>query len=163
MRYGQIRKYDIANGPGIRCSVFVTGCPLRCLGCFNEEYQPETAGEIWTKKEEDLVMEYLNLEQVSGLSILGGEPLKQDDSLLSLLKRAKKEAKTNIWLWSGYCYEELDERQKNLLKYVDVLVDGPFEIDKKDLNLKFCGSYNQRVIDLKKTRELNKIVLWNDL
>ena len=163
MRYGQIRKYDVANGPGIRCSVFVTGCPLKCLGCFNEEYQSELAGEIWTKKEEDLVMQYLKSEHVSGLSVLGGEPLSQDEELLNLLKRAKKEAKANIWLWTGFCYEELDERQRKILEYVDVLVDGPFEIEKKDLNLKFCGSYNQRIIDLSKTREHNSIVLWNDV
>ena len=162
MRYGQIRKYDVANGPGIRTSVFVTGCPLKCPGCFNEEYQSKDAGEEWTKKQEDLVVEYLFLNQISGLSVLGGEPLNQDDSLLSLLKRVKTEVKKDIWLWSGYCYEDMNEKQLEVLGYVDVLVDGPFILEKKDLNLKFCGSSNQRVIDLNRTREEKRIVLFKD-
>lgn len=166
MRYGQIRKYDVANGPGIRVSVFVTGCSIKCFGCFNEEYQSKMAGEEWTKKEENLVLEYLLLKQISGLSILGGEPLEQDENLLNLLKRVKKEIKDpfkkNVWLWSGYCYEDLNSKQKEILKYVDVLVDGPFIFKKKDLNLKYCGSLNQRVIDLNKTRYQNKIVLFKD-
>ncbi len=150
MRYGQIRKYDIANGPGIRTSVFVTGCPLKCPGCFNKEYQDELNGKEWTKEQEDLVIKYLKIEHVSGLSILGGEPLVQDENLLNLLKRAKKEVDKDIWLWTGFCYEQLNKKQLEVLKYVDVLVDGPFIQEKKDLNLKYCGSTNQRVIDLNK-------------
>ncbi len=159
MRYGQIRKYDIANGPGIRTSVFVTGCPLNCAGCFNKEYQDALNGKEWTKEQEDLVIEYLKIDHVSGLSILGGEPLVQDESLLNLLKRAKKEVNKDIWLWSGFCYEQLNQKQLEVLNYVDVLVDGPFILAKKDLNLKYCGSTNQRVIDLNKTRSQNKLSL----
>ena len=137
-----------------------------CFGCFNEEYQSEKSGLEWTKKQEDLVLNYLSLKQVSGLSILGGEPLKQDENLLHLLKRVKKEIKDvyrkDVWLWSGFCYEELDFKQREVLEYVDVLVDGPFIFKEKDLNLKFCGSKNQRVIDLNKTRAQNKIVLWKE-
>lgn len=131
MRYGQIRKYDVANGPGIRTSLFVTGCPIRCPGCFNEEYQNYSNGSIWTKHQEDLVIKYLLLDQVSGLSVLGGEPLAQDDNLLKLLVRAKKQAKKDIWLWSGYLYENMNRYQKNVLNYVDVLVDGPFVSEKR--------------------------------
>ena len=159
MRYGQIRKYDIANGPGIRTSVFVTGCPLKCPGCFNKEYQDELSGKEWTKDQEDLVIKYLKIEHVNGLSILGGEPLVQDENLLNLLKRAKKEVGKDIWLWSGFCYEQLNLKQLEVLNYVDVLVDGPFIQEKKDLNLKYCGSSNQRVIDLNKTRKQNKLSL----
>ena len=97
---------------------------------------------------------------------MGGEPLKQDENLLNLLKRVKKEIKDvyrkDVWLWSGFCYEELDFKQREVLEYVDVLVDGPFIFKEKDLNLKFCGSKNQRVIDLNKTRAQNKIVLWKE-
>lgn len=163
MRYGQIRKYDIANGPGIRTSVFVTGCPLKCVGCFNKEYQDELNGKEWTKEQEDLVIKYLSIEHVSGLSILGGEPLVQDENLLNFLKRVKREVKKDIWLWSGFCYEQLNKKQLEVLNYVDVLVDGPFILEKKDLNLKYCGSTNQRVIDLNKTRELHKISLFSSV
>ncbi len=162
MRFGQIRKFDVANGPGIRVSVFVVGCPLRCKGCFNEEYWKKDAGKEWTKKEEDFVIERLKLEQIEGLSILGGEPLAQDLNLNRLLKRAKEEVKKNIWLWSGFVYEELTPRQLEVLKYVDFLVDGPFISEKKDLNLRFKGSSNQRIIDLNKTRKENALILWDE-
>lgn len=163
MRYGQIRKLDIANGPGIRTSVFVTGCSLKCEGCFNKEYQDKSAGQQWTKKEENLVINYLKLSYVAGLSVLGGEPLEQDISLLNLLKRVKKEVKKTVWLWSGFCFENLNKTQKQLLNYVDILVDGPFILNKKDLNLKFRGSSNQRIINLKKTKSFKKICLWEEL
>lgn len=163
MKYGQIRKFDIANGPGIRTTLFVTGCPILCEGCFNKEYQSKDFGDIWTKKEEDLIISYLNLEQISGLSVLGGEPLVQDFNLLNLLKRAKKEKpKKDIWLWSGFCYEDLNKAQRQILEYVDVLVDGPFILKQKDLNLKFRGSKNQRIIDLNETRKQGSLVLLKD-
>ena len=162
MRYGQIRKYDVANGPGIRTSLFITGCPICCKGCFNKAYQDYSAGEVWTKKQEDLIIEYLLLDHVSGLSILGGEPLAQkDDDLLQLLIRVKKQAKKDIWLWTGYIYEHMNSYQKNILRYIDILVDGPFILEKKDLNLRFKGSSNQRIIDMKKTVSCSDIVLWN--
>lgn len=163
MRYGQIRRYDVANGPGIRTSIFVIGCSLNCKGCFNKEYQFKNAGKMWTKVEEDVVLKNLSLSHVSGLSVLGGEPLEQDENLLNLLKRAKKEAKKDIWLWTGYYYENLNKQQKLVLNYVDVLVDGPFEIENKNLNLKFRGSSNQRILDLNKTRTKNQIVFWEDV
>lgn len=163
MRYGQIRKYDVANGPGIRTSLFVTGCPFNCEGCFNREYGEKTAGKPWTQKQEDEIMEYLKLEQVSGLSVLGGEPLAQDYNLLKLLKRAKKEAKKDIWLWSGFCFEELTSKQKKVLEFVDILVDGPFILAEKDYRLKFRGSKNQRIIDLKRTKETKNVCIWSEL
>lgn len=163
MRYGQIRKYDVANGPGIRTSLFVTGCPFKCEGCFNEEYQSKENGTLWSKSIEDRLIKFVSSERISGLSVLGGEPLVQDDDLLNLLRRVKKETKKSIWLWSGYEFEQLNQRQLDLLKYVDVLVDGLFVIAKKDLKLKFRGSSNQRVIDLNKTRSQGKIVIWSGI
>ncbi len=165
MRYGQIRKFDVANGPGIRSTLFVTGCPLNCPGCFNQEYRQFNAGKKWTKSAENELMNFLKNEHVSGLSILGGEPLAQDHELDNLLKRVKTETKKDIWMWTGFCFEQLNQKQLNTLQFVDVLVDGPFEQNKKNLKLKFKGSDNQRIIDLKKTRlcnNLNEIVLLND-
>lgn len=163
MRCGQIRKYDVANGPGIRTSIFVTGCPFKCEGCFNEKYQSKESGTLWTKSEEDRLIKFVSSEHVSGLSVLGGEPLAQDDDLLNLLERVKRETKKSIWLWSGYRFEQLNQKQLNVLKYVDVLVDGLFILNKKNLKLKFRGSSNQRIIDLNKTRDQGKIVIWSGL
>ena len=162
MRYGQIREFDIANGPGVRTSVFVVGCSLKCPGCFNEEYQSFQAGKEWTKKEEKYVLNSLLLSYVSGLSVLGGEPLEQDGTLLRFLQKVKEDVKKNIWLWTGFYYENLNEKQKEVLEYVDVLVDGPFIEQNKDLNLKFKGSSNQRIIDLNETRKTGKITLLVD-
>ena len=162
MRYGQIRRFDIANGPGIRTSVFVVGCSLKCPGCFNKEYQSWQAGKEWTRKEEKYVLNNLLLSYVSGLSILGGEPLEQDESLLKFLQKVKACVKKNVWLWTGFYYESLNIKQKDVLEYVDVLVDGPFIEQKKDLSLKFKGSSNQRIIDLNETRKKGEIKLLVD-
>ena len=163
MRYGQIRKYDVANGPGIRTSVFFTGCPFKCKGCFNEKYQSFSSGNLWTKSEENKLFEYLSSNHISGLSVLGGEPLVQGNELRNLLKRVKEKTGKSVWLWSGFEFEQLDSNQLKILEYVDVLVDGLFVVEKKDLKLKFRGSSNQRVIDLKKTRDCGKIVIWNGI
>ena len=163
MRYGQIRKYDVANGPGIRTSVFFTGCPFKCKGCFNEKYQSFSSGNLWTESEENKLFEYLSSKHISGLSVLGGEPLVQGNELRNLLKRVKEKTGKSVWLWSGFEFEQLDSNQLKILEYVDVLVDGLFVVEKKDLKLKFRGSSNQRVIDLKKTRDCGKIVIWNGI
>ncbi len=163
MRYGKIRKYDIANGSGIRVTVFVVGCTLNCFGCFNKEYQSFSAGELWTAKEENLVLKYLGLPQVSGLSILGGEPLEQGTDLINLLKRVKEETNKDIWLWTGYVYEELSIKQREIIEYVDVLVDGRFILSERDLRLKFRGSKNQRIVDLNETRKVGKIKIKLDI
>lgn len=107
MNYGQIRKYDVANGPGIRTSIFVTGCPFHCKGCFNKEYQLAENGTKWTQQAEDELISHLKIPYVNGLSVLGGEPLVQDDDLRKLLKRAKEQTNKSIWMWTGYCYEHL--------------------------------------------------------
>lgn len=162
MNYAQLRRYDVANGPGVRASIFVSGCRFNCKGCFNKEAQDFNYGNIYTKEVEDKFMEYVLDDNVKGISILGGEPLMQtmDDSLLNLLKRIKKETSKEIWMWTGFVYETaiLDEKRKEILNYVDVLVDGQFDESKKILNLKFRGSTNQRIIDLDKTRLTGKII-----
>ena len=162
MNYAQLRHYDVANGPGVRASIFVSGCKFNCKGCFNKEAQDFNYGNIYTKEVENKFMEYVLDDNVKGISILGGEPLMQtiDDSLLNLLKRIKKETNKEIWMWTGFIYETaiLDEKRKEILNYVDVLVDGQFDESKKVLNLKFRGSTNQRIIDLNKTRLTGKII-----
>lgn len=162
MNYAQIRHYDVANGPGVRASIFVSGCTHNCKNCFNKEAQDFNYGNLYTKEVEDKFMKYVLDDNTKGVSILGGEPLMQtmDDSLLNLLKRIKKETNKEIWLWSGYTYEEaiLSEKRKEILNYVDVLVDGRFEEENKSLLIKFRGSTNQRIIDLNKTRKEGKII-----
>lgn len=162
MNYAQLRRYDVANGPGVRASIFVSGCRFNCKGCFNKEAQDFNYGNKFNKETEDKFMEYIKDDNVKGVSILGGEPLMQtmDDSLLNLLKRIKKETNKEIWMWTGFVYETaiLDEKRKEILDYVDVLVDGQFDESKKVLNLKFRGSTNQRIIDLNKTKLEKKII-----
>ena len=162
MRYAQIRKFDVTNGPDVRTTLFVTGCTNNCEGCFNKELQDFNYGVEWTKETEDKFLEYAKNENVNGVNILGGEPMEQvmDDSLYDLLLRIKNETGKSIWLWSGYLYEEIikDNSKKRLLELVDVLVDGRFVIAKRDITLKYRGSSNQRVIDVKKSLEFNKII-----
>ena len=109
MRYAQIRKFDVTNGPDVRTTLFVTGCTNNCEGCFNKELQDFNYGEEWTKETEDKFLEYAKNENVNGVNILGGEPMEQvmDDSLYDLLLRIKNETGKSIWLWSGYLYEEI--------------------------------------------------------
>lgn len=165
MRYEKIRKFDVSNAPGVRSTLFVTGCTHDCKGCFNKELQDFGAGEVWTKEDEDNFVSYVKNDNVVGVNILGGEPMQQvmDDCLPNLLKRVKEETGKSIWLWSGYLLEQIleDEKRRKILEYVDVLVDGRFEIDKRNINLKYRGSENQRVIDVKKTLMSDSVVLYD--
>ncbi|MEE0248512.1 anaerobic ribonucleoside-triphosphate reductase activating protein [Peptacetobacter hiranonis] len=165
MRYEKIRKFDVSNAPGVRSTLFVTGCTHDCKGCFNKELQDFGAGEVWTQEDEDNFVSYVKNDNVVGVNILGGEPMQQvmDDCLLNLLKRVKEETGKSIWLWSGYLLEQIleDEKRRKILEYVDVLVDGRFEIDKRNINLKYRGSENQRVIDVKKTLMSDSVVLYD--
>ena len=163
MNFAQIRKYDVANGPGIRTTIFVTGCTHKCHNCFNEEYQDFDFGDPWTPKETDEVIEDLKLDEVKGLTILGGEPFQNEVDLLEVLRDIKKEVQKDIWIFSGYTYEEIlkDEDKKKLLEECDVLVDGRFVEALKDLSLRFRGSSNQRIIDVQKSLESNEVVLFD--
>ncbi len=160
MKYAQIRKYDVANGEGIRTVVFVTGCTHACKGCFNQKYQDFDFGKEWTKKETFQVINYLSDEQVDGLTILGGEPFQNEDGLIEMIKTIKVFVDKNIWIYSGYTYNEIlaDEKKLELLKLCDVLVDGKFELKQKNLKLRFRGSANQKIIDIKKSLSSNDVV-----
>lgn len=161
MRYGQIRQYDVANGPGIRSSIFVTGCTHHCPDCFNKEYQDFNAGNIWTENETETIINYLQSPEIEGLTLLGGEPFQNAKELSEIVMSIKEKTDKPIWVYSGYTIEQIleDKTKIKLLELCDVLVDGLFVKELKDLRLKFKGSSNQRIIDIKKTLESKKIVL----
>lgn len=164
MNYAQIKKLDIANGPGIRVSLFVSGCTHKCKGCFNEEYQSFDYGQVFTKNNLDEIKNELEKDYCSGLTLLGGEPL-QNLELIEFVEEIKEYAnslkeKKDIWIYSGYVFEKIKEnpKMKKLLELCDVLVDGPFVEELLDLNLKFRGSSNQRILDVKKSLEADKAI-----
>ncbi|OOB78060.1 MAG: ribonucleoside-triphosphate reductase activating protein [Epulopiscium sp. Nele67-Bin002] len=164
MHYSQIRKYDTANGVGIRTTLFVSGCTRNCKGCFNAEYKNFKHGTEWTDEIELDFIEHINLPQIQGVSILGGEPMDQtfDHTFANLLRNIKLRTNKNIWIYSGYTFEELvkDHDTLAILKYCDVLADGPFIEEKKDIRLAFVGSSNQRLIDVQQSLLHQKIILF---
>lgn len=162
MYYAQMRKYDIANGLGIRATLFVSGCRHKCSGCFNEAYQDFEYGTLWDEEAEATFMSYVKDKNVNGVSILGGEPMQQDNHLHELLKRIKEETGKHIWIYSGNTYEQIlqDTHKKEILQYCDVLVDGPFIEALKDLKLKFRGSSNQRIIDVQASLKAGSVILF---
>lgn len=161
MNYAQIRKYDIANGPGVRTTIFLTGCTLNCKNCFNKEYQNFHFGKVFDEKAFDEVMDCLSDANISGLSVLGGEPFDNLAGLKEFITKVRANSEKDIWIYSGYTFEELLEKDgaMDVLKNIDVLVDGRFVEDLKDLKLKFRGSSNQRIIDVKRTLEEDRILL----
>ena len=162
MKYAQIRKYDIANGEGIRTSVFFSGCTHDCFNCFNKEYQDFDFGEEFTQKQIDEVIYYLSKDEVSGLTILGGEPLQQNyEDMINFLIQVRKATQKSIWIYSGYTYEEIlnCEKKTNIISYCNVLVDGRYEDNLKNLRLKFRGSTNQRIIDIHNSLNEGKVVI----
>ena len=163
MYYAQMRKYDIANGLGIRATLFVSGCNHHCPGCFNEAYQDFQYGKPWDSEAEQLFMSYVKDDNVHGVSILGGEPMQQDASMAKLIRRIKEETGKSIWLYSGDTFEVImkDAHKREILSYCDVLVDGPFVEALKDLRLRFRGSSNQRIIDVQPSLKENKPILLN--
>lgn len=165
MNYGQIRKYDVANGEGIRTSIFVTGCNHHCKGCFNEEYQDFDFGDKWTDKETREVIEDLKLPEVSGLTLIGGEPMEHPKELKEIVEKIKSEVDKTIWIYSGFTYEKIleDEAKLALLKECDILVDGLFIEKELDLSLRFRGSRNQRVIDIQKSLANGEVTIWDKL
>lgn len=162
MKYAKIRKLDTANGPGVRTTLFVSGCKFCCPNCFNVEAQDFNYGNEFTKEVEDEFIGYIKNPNVVGVNLLGGEIMQQDtNTILNLVRRIKKETGKNIWCWTGYKYEDLIKIDGKLevLQYIDVLIDGRFEIAKKDLMLKYRGSSNQRVIDVQQTLQLNEVII----
>ncbi|MHB9924519.1 anaerobic ribonucleoside-triphosphate reductase activating protein [Clostridium botulinum] len=163
MNYSEMLEYDIANAPYVCTTLFVSGCTHKCEGCFNKVAQDFNYGHKWTQEEEDQFLRYANNSNVKGINILGGEPMQQDMGImLHLLERLKRESRKPIWLWTGYFYDDIikNKSKKQLLKYIDVLIDGKFQINKRSLKLNFRGSSNQRVIDVQKSLKQNKVVLW---
>ena len=160
MNYGGIKKTDIANGLGVRVSLFVSGCRNHCKGCFQPETWDFSYGKPYKLETEEEIIEALRPSWIQGLSILGGEPMESENeqALLPLLKRVRKECPNkDIWIYSGYVYEEL--RSRELLRYVDVLVDGRYEEKLRDPSLAFRGSSNQRILDVRESLKRGKAVL----
>ncbi len=169
MNYADIKKIDVANGEGVRVSVFVSGCNHHCKGCFNQCAWDFNYGKKFTEKEEQQIIDYMNHDYISGLSLLGGEPLepKNQEGLLPLVKKVKEKfPNKNIWCYTGFDFEKdvvekmakNNETTRELLKYIDIIVDGKFEEDKKDLKLQFRGSSNQKIVDVKKSLQTGQIV-----
>ena len=170
MNYGRIIKYDVANGEGVRTSLFVSGCTNHCPGCFNQEAQDFNYGKLYTQDTENMLLESINYSYISGLSILGGDPLCQDDAglitLNSLAHKVHSLGKT-VWLWTGFKWENFNftnnfSLQSLLLSACDVVVDGPFIEAEKDLSLAFRGSRNQRIIDVRETLGKGEIILYKE-
>ncbi|MBP3369063.1 MAG: anaerobic ribonucleoside-triphosphate reductase activating protein [Clostridia bacterium] len=173
MYYGEIKNCDIANGIGVRVTLFVSGCTNRCKGCFQPETWDFSYGNTYTKETEESLIELLRPSYITGLTLLGGEPFEPSNQreLVKLLRRVKSELPSkNVWAFSGFTLESLLEREPHprcevtdeMLSLIDVLVDGKFEEDKKDISLRFRGSSNQRIIDMNATREAGGIILWDE-
>ncbi|NJP40540.1 anaerobic ribonucleoside-triphosphate reductase activating protein [Oscillospiraceae bacterium HV4-5-C5C] len=182
MYYAQLRKPDIANGEGIRVSLFVSGCTLRCPECFNQDYQNFCFGKPWTTAEDQLLLDSLADPIIKGLTVLGGEPFQNTEGLLPILTRVRQQfaadrkqacasglasqdpyaSQKNIWIYSGYTFESLLENSQrlSLLKLCDVLVDGPFISALYSPSLSFRGSRNQRLLDVSASLMEGRAVLY---
>ena len=174
MNYANIKYYDIADGEGVRTTLFVSGCTNRCKGCFQPETWDFGYGEPFTEAVQNQILESLEPSYINGLTLLGGEPFEPSNqaALLPFLRRVKARfPDKDIWAFTGFVYDRdlvaggrkhtgfTDE----MLSYIDILVDGPFVEDEKDISLQFRGSANQRIIDLNKTRASGEVVIWEKL
>lgn len=173
MNYCNIKKWDIADGVGVRVTLFVSGCTHHCKGCFQPETWDFEYGKPFTKEVEDELLEALDHDYIDGLTLLGGEPFEPDNqrALVPFLRRFKeKYPEKDIWAYSGYTLDEellKDSRARcevtdEMLSYINVLVDGEFVQEKRNISLQFRGSENQRLIDVPKTLETKEIVLWGE-
>lgn len=172
MYYADIKKWDVANGPGVRVSLFVSGCTHRCKGCFNEEAWDFHYGNPFTKETEDEILKELEKSYYHGFTLLGGEPFEHENQkvLAPFLKRVRETfPEISIWCYSGYVFDKEIlaemlpkwEEIKEMLQYIDVLVDGRFVEELKQVNLLFRGSANQRLIDVKNSMKEGRVVLWD--
>lgn len=171
MKYGEIKNYDIANGEGVRVTLFVSGCTHHCEGCFNPMTWDFEYGQEFTADTESTILEMLSPSYIKGLTLLGGEPMEpvNQRGLLPLLKKVKEQyPNKTIWCYSGYLFDDelLKESRARcevtdeMLSYIDILVDGEFVLAKKNIALQFRGSENQRIIDVKKSLAAGKVVLY---
>ena len=173
MNFASIKKCDVANGIGVRVSLFVSGCSHHCKNCFNEDAWDFDYGKPFTKEDEQEVLNLLKPSYISGLSLLGGEPLEPCNQLglITLLRNFKKQyPNKTLWCYSGYTFEYITNTMfknlpytKEILSYVDVLVDGRYVDELRDLKLRFRGSSNQRIIDVQKSLKENKVILWEEV
>ena len=172
MYYATIKDFDIANGTGVRVSLFVSGCSHRCPDCFNEVAWDFHYGKKFTQATIDYILKISEPSHIKGLSLLGGEPMeiKNQEGLLPLLKQFHDSyPDKDVWCYTGFVLEDLLMNGKvhtaitdELLSYIDVMVDGPYLKEERNIRLKFRGSNNQRLIDLKKTLKTNSVVLWEE-
>lgn len=170
MNYAEIKNCDIANGTGVRISLFVSGCTHHCRECFNEEAWDFHYGKPFTAEASEQILKELAPDYIHGLTLLGGEPMEpsNQEALLPFLEKVKEiYPQKDIWCYTGYVYGEGNGRQipkcpetQKLLSLLDVLVDGPFILEEKDISLRFRGSKNQRIIDMKQTIAQGRVVLW---
>lgn len=171
MNYAEIKQYDVANGPGVRVSLFVSGCTHHCKNCFNQETWDFQYGKAFTEKEQELILQYLKPDHVAGLSLLGGEPFEpsNQEGLLPLLRAVRElYPQKDIWCYTGYLFDtqilgemcKRSETAEEMLSYIDILVDGRFVEEKKNLKLRFRGSENQRIIDVKKSLAQGTVIHW---
>lgn len=172
MNYASIKIMDVANGPGIRMSLFVSGCTHYCKNCFNSEAWDFNYGKPFTQKEIDYIIDYVSNKHIAGLTVLGGEPLEQvnQQGLLPLFRQFKEKLPDkSLWCFTGYDFEkdvlgrmfDQYEETKELFSYIDVLVDGEFVEELKDLNLRFKGSSNQRTILIPESLNAGEVFLWD--
>ena len=173
MNYATIKNCDIANGPGVRVSLFVSGCTHHCKGCFNEVAWDFDYGQPFTQETVDMILEMLAPNHVKGLTLLGGEPFEPQNqpAIVDLLRQVKqKYPEKSVWAFSGYLFDRdilpgklgPGEITREFLSYLDVLVDGPFVESKKNLSLRFRGSENQRLINVPASLEQGSVILWED-
>lgn len=171
MNYAEIKNNDIANGVGVRVSLFVSGCPHHCKGCFNEVTWDYNYGKPFDDNVINQIIEMLSQPHIQGLTLLGGEPMdpKNQKDILKLLRKIKNNKKIkekDFWCYTGYLFEDLLNSQgkaytkytDEILSYIDIMVDGPFILSKKSLSLEFRGSSNQRMIDVQESLKQNKII-----
>lgn len=161
------KPYNFVDGEGVRCSLYVSGCPFACKGCYNKVAQNFQYGTPYTEELEAKIIEDLKAEYCQGLTLLGGEPFLNTEVTISICERIREvfNNEKDIWSWTGYTWEEImrgSQDKKALLELVDVLVDGRFVLDQFSYNLDFRGSSNQRIIDVQKSLQEETVVLWND-
>lgn len=167
LKIADYKPYNFVDGEGVRCSIYVSGCPFACPGCYNKAIQSFDYGVDYTEELEEQIIKDLSAPYCQGLTLLGGEPMLNTQVLLQLCQRVRDTFanQKDIWAWTGYTWEELQEESDDklaLLDLIDVLVDGRYLAAQRDLTLRFRGSANQRIIDVKASQKSGKIVLWED-
>lgn len=165
MRYAQIRTSDVANGAGIRTSLYIQGCSRRCKGCFNPQTWDFDGGMPWTSEVERAFLEMIGKPHIVGTTILGGEPLEPENrpGLFDVLQKVRSTyPHKNIWVYTSYMYEELLQECPEILAHIDVLIDGEFVEELKNIRLQFRGSSNQRVIDVVRSIQEDQIILYEN-